>query len=65
MAADKRETAEKGTSSKRFALPELDEEGALDAAVAQSLTPDQLREICAKAGRTFGGMTVVGDKAYL
>lgn len=62
--AGKGETAEKGAPSKRSALPVLDDEGSLPADVALALSEADRRAVCAAAGRVYGGMTVVDDKAF-
>ena len=62
MAADK--GASTKASSKAAAqpsVPELDAEGRLDAEVAVSLTIDELRDLCRRAGREYRGMTIDND----
>ena len=46
-------------------LPELDEEGSIPMTAFVELSPEDLVEVCRRAGKDFGGVAIVGDRAYL
>lgn len=69
MAAEKHghkaAAPEKDAPVKGPSLPVLDDEGALPADVALALGEAELKAVCKAAGKAFGGITIVGDRAYL
>lgn len=65
MAGKRRAEAEADAPDQGSALPVLDDEGSLPVSVASALDEKDLKAVCKAAGKTFGGITVVGDRAYL
>lgn len=65
MAGKKRAPAEEDEADAGPSLPALDDEGALPASVALAMSEKDLKAVCRAAGKAFGGLTIVGDKAYL
>lgn len=63
-ASEKDEKAEAVHTTARSRV-RLDAEGSLPADVAKAMSAEELEAVCKAAGKEFGGITIVGDRAYL
>lgn len=64
MAAEKQTGKAEAKPTPKAAVT-LEEDGGLPAAVVLAMSQAELDAVCKAAGKKFGGVTIVGDRAYL